>query len=73
MVCSSTLSISHIERVTGPLGMSVRILLVDDNHIQSATRQAILEGVGREVCIALQGQQALELLSEPGTLRRASV
>jgi CheY-like chemotaxis protein len=47
--------------------MSVRILLVDDNHIQSATRQAILEGAGREVCIAQQGQQALERLSEPGT------
>jgi CheY-like chemotaxis protein len=47
--------------------MSVRILLVDDNHIQSATRQAILEGAGREVCIAQQGQQALELLTEPGT------
>ncbi len=47
--------------------MSVRILLVDDNYIQSATRRAILEGAGREVCIAQQGQQALELLSEPGT------
>jgi DNA-binding NtrC family response regulator len=47
--------------------MSVRILLVDDNHIQSATRRAILEGAGREVCIAQQGQQALEILSEPGT------
>jgi CheY-like chemotaxis protein len=49
------------------LGMSVRILLVDDNHIQSATRRAILEGAGREVCIAHQGQQALERLNEPGT------
>jgi two-component system alkaline phosphatase synthesis response regulator PhoP len=47
--------------------MSVRILLVDDNHIQSATRRAILEGAGREVCIAQQGQQALELITEPGT------
>jgi DNA-binding NtrC family response regulator len=47
--------------------MSVRILLVDDNHIQSATRRAILEGAGREVCIAQQGQQALDILSEPGT------
>ncbi len=46
--------------------MSVRILLVDDNHIQSATRRAILEGAGREVCIAQQGQQALELLRDPG-------
>jgi CheY-like chemotaxis protein len=45
--------------------MSARILLVDDNHIQSATRRAILEGSGREVCIATQGKQALELLSEP--------
>ena len=44
--------------------MTVRILLVDDNHIQSATRRAILEGCGREVCIALQGQQALELLND---------
>jgi CheY-like chemotaxis protein len=47
--------------------MSVRILLVDDNGLQSATRRAILEGAGREVCIASQGQQALELLDEPGT------
>ena len=47
--------------------MSACILLVDDNHVQSATRRAILEGAGWEVCIAQQGQQALELLSEPGT------
>ena len=46
--------------------MSVRILLVDDNHIQSATRRAILEGAGREVCTAQQGRQALERLTEPG-------
>ena len=46
--------------------MSARILLVDDNHIQSATRRAILEGSGREVCIAPQGRQALELLHEEG-------
>jgi CheY-like chemotaxis protein len=45
--------------------MSGRILLVDDNHIQSATRRAILEGCGCEVCIAPEGRQALELLSEP--------
>jgi CheY-like chemotaxis protein len=47
--------------------MIARILLVDDNHIQSATRRAILEGSGREVCIALQGQQALELLDDAET------
>jgi CheY-like chemotaxis protein len=47
--------------------MSVRTLLVDDNHIQSATRRAILEGAGLEVCIAQQGQQALERMNEPGT------
>ena len=45
--------------------MSVRILLVDDNHIQSTTRRAILEGAGREVCIAQQGQEALQRLSDP--------
>ena len=42
--------------------MSARILLVDDNYVQSATRRAILEGCGREVSIAPQGQRALELL-----------
>jgi CheY-like chemotaxis protein len=47
------------------LGMTSRILLVDDNHIQSATRRAILEGCGRDVNIAQQGQQALELLDQP--------
>jgi CheY-like chemotaxis protein len=55
------------ERVPGPLGMRARILLVDDNHIQSATRRAILEGCGREVSIALQGRQALEILSDAET------
>jgi CheY-like chemotaxis protein len=44
--------------------MTSRILLVDDNHIQSATRRAILEGSGRDVNIAQQGQQALELLDQ---------
>jgi DNA-binding NtrC family response regulator len=67
MVFSSTYSIKVYREVIGPLGMSVRILLVDDNHIQSATRRAILEGAGQEVCIAQQGQQALGLLSEPET------
>ena len=45
--------------------MTSRILLVDDNHIQSATRRAILVVSGREVCIALEGKRALELLNEP--------
>src|ERR1700683_2388428 len=45
--------------------MTSRILLVDDNHIQSATRRAILEVSGREVCIALEGKRALELLNDP--------
>ena len=45
--------------------MTSRILLVDDNHIQSATRRSILEVSGRQVCVALQGGQALELLNNP--------
>ena len=44
--------------------MNSRILLVDDNHIQSATRRTILEVSGREVCTALEGRQALEILKE---------
>jgi CheY-like chemotaxis protein len=51
------------------LRMSARILLVDDNHIQAATRRAILESCGREVCMAQQGQQALELLSDEDTAK----
>jgi CheY-like chemotaxis protein len=49
------------------LGITSRILLVDDNHLQSATRRAILEVSGREVCIALEGKQALEILNEAET------
>jgi CheY-like chemotaxis protein len=44
--------------------MTSRVLLVDDNHLQAATRRAILEGSGRDVCIAPQGEQALELLKQ---------
>jgi CheY-like chemotaxis protein len=47
--------------------MTSRILLVDDNHIQAATRRAILQRSGREVCLALQGQEALELLADTST------
>lgn len=43
---------------------SSRILLVDDNLIQSATRRAILQGSGWDVSIAPHGRQALELLTE---------
>jgi CheY-like chemotaxis protein len=49
------------------VGHALSILLVDDNRIQSATRRAILEGAGRDVLIAHQGQQALEFLNEPET------
>jgi DNA-binding response OmpR family regulator len=47
--------------------MSERILLVDDNHLQSSTRRAILEASGWDVCIATNGQQALELLGDTET------
>ena len=44
--------------------MTSRILLVDDNYIQAATRRAILQRTGREVCLAQQGQEALKLLAD---------
>jgi CheY-like chemotaxis protein len=47
--------------------MTSRILLVDDNYIQAATRRAILQGSGREICVAPQGQEALELLADTST------
>ena len=48
------------------MGITPRVLLVDDNLIQAATRRAILEGSGREVCTALQGAQALDVLEQSG-------
>ena len=42
-----------------------RILLVDDNIIQSATRKAILESAGWEVTLAMEGRSALETLTGP--------
>jgi len=45
--------------------MSAEILLVDDNSIQAATRQAILRLGGRRVAVAESAQQALELLEDP--------
>jgi CheY-like chemotaxis protein len=44
--------------------MTARILLVDDNHIQAATRRAVLATCGREIFIAPHGQRALELLDD---------
>jgi CheY-like chemotaxis protein len=41
-----------------------RILLVDDNHLQAATRRAILESSGCEVSVAPHGREALDYLNE---------
>lgn len=49
------------------MGNMSRILLVDDNYLQSATRRTILEGAGFDVAVAHQGQQALAQLAEQGT------
>lgn len=49
------------------MGQAASILLVDDNHIQAATRRAILEGAGRNVFLATQGKKALEFLDQPET------
>jgi CheY-like chemotaxis protein len=47
--------------------MTADILLVDDNTIQAATRKAILSRTGRNVAIASDGEQALQMLEEIGT------
>ena len=44
--------------------MNAEILLVDDNAIQAATRQAILTLRGRRVAVAESAKQALELLED---------
>jgi CheY-like chemotaxis protein len=53
--------------------MTARILLVDDNQVQSATRRAILEGCGRKVTIAQQGREALEFLADLETAKSISL
>ncbi|HLJ77249.1 MAG TPA: response regulator [Acidobacteriaceae bacterium] len=47
--------------------MTADILLVDDNTIQAATRKVILSRTGRNVAIASDGEQALQMLEEIGT------
>lgn len=42
--------------------MGPDILLVDDNGIQAATRKAILSRLGRNILVAGDGSQALQLL-----------
>jgi DNA-binding NtrC family response regulator len=44
--------------------MTAEILLVDDNSIQAATRQAVLSLHGRTVVIAEGAHRALELLED---------
>jgi CheY-like chemotaxis protein len=49
--------------------MTAEILLVDDNPIQAATRQAILTLSGRHVAVADGAHRALELLEDPDLYR----
>jgi CheY-like chemotaxis protein len=44
--------------------MNAEILLVDDNSVQAATRQAILSLHGRAVTVAESGYRALEMLED---------
>lgn len=44
--------------------MTAEILLVDDNPVQAATRQAILTLHGRRVVVAESAHRALELLED---------
>jgi len=49
--------------------MNAEILLVDDNPVQAATRQAILSLRGRTVAVADGGYRALELLEDPDLIK----
>jgi CheY-like chemotaxis protein len=49
--------------------MTSRILLVDDNTIQAATRKAILERAGMQVVLANSAHEALDLLEEADLFR----
>jgi DNA-binding NtrC family response regulator len=48
--------------------MTAEILLVDDNTIQAATRQAILSLSGRSVVVAEGAHRALEMLEDADLL-----
>jgi len=45
--------------------MTAEILLVDDNAVQAATRRSILLRTGRNVAVACQAIQALDMLRDP--------
>ncbi len=45
--------------------MTPQILLVDDNAVQAATRDAILSKSGLRVVVANHAEEALEVLSRP--------
>ena len=47
-----------------PVTMSITILLVDDNPVQAATRQAILVHSGNTVIVATTASHALALFEE---------
>jgi CheY-like chemotaxis protein len=51
------------------LSMTSKILLVDDNTIQAATRKAILERAGMQVVLANSAHEALERLEEADVFR----
>ena len=50
-------------RIAGNV-MTAKILLVDDNVIQAATRKTILSRAGRSVVVACGAQQALAMLDD---------
>ena len=45
--------------------MAFTVLLVDDNPVQAATRQAILTSAGKKVSVATNASHALALLEDP--------
>ncbi len=53
--------------------MTQYILLVDDNEIQAATREAILERAGHLVVVSSDGAQALSLLTDTNVLGRVGL
>lgn len=49
--------------------MAFSVLLVDDNPVQAATRQAILVSAGNAVSVAANANHALALLEDPALSR----
>lgn len=62
-LCAPAASTLPAARPGADAGQGRRVLLVEDNPVNQAVTQAMLRGLGFEVCVAADGAQAVALVS----------